>query len=745
MPGLSFTGRIARWSARHRWWVIGASALVIALAIFLLGAVETKERPDEEGAGESGKADELINERFRGPSPDLTHEGPRLHSHTEQLIFSNPSLDVDDATFRSTVDTTVSDLRALPQVTSAVSFYDTDEPEMVSADRRAVLGRIVIEAETHDDIDTEAVLSAVRDADAEAAGFEIGVFSTRLIEEQLEKNTDEDFQRIMVISLIVGLIILLLAFRAVVAAVIPLVLAVGAIFTAMGVSTLVSYAYSLNELYQEMILLMGLAVGIDYSLFVVSRFRRERAAGRPRLEAISVASNTTGRAVFYAGLTVVLSLAGLILVDHPIFISLALGAIIVVIVAVVGSLTLLPALLSVLGDNVNRLRLPFLGREEAGSGGIWGVITDKVLARPGILATVTAVALVALAVPVYSLNLGFNSGADALHDSIEGKRAIELLEEHFSSSLLRPAWVVVDDPDVNSPEIQLAVADLRSRVEQDEAFLGFAETRTNDAGDLLYLRVPLSGQIDDDRSEDGVRLLREEIIPAAFDGTKAKVYVGGDTAEGIDFTDHMYDVAPYVFGFVLGLSFLLLLVMFRSIVIPLKAIVLNLLSVAAAYGVLVMVFQWGWGISILGSESTGVIEVWLPLFLFAILFGLSMDYHMLLLSRVKEVYDQGFTNEESVSMGVKLTARADHQCGGHYGGGLRRLRLGAGYRTAAVRGWSRSCDPGRCHSHPLSAASGQHEAPGGCQLVPAQVAGLATEGCSREGGRILRRDAGAPV
>ena len=653
---LSFTARIAGWSARHRWLVLTSSAVVIFLAVVAMITVGTELRDDDEGVGESGKAVKLMDERFRSaPVPDE----PRVPTRIERLIFSNPSLEVDDPLFRSTVETTIKDIRALPGVTSAVSYYDTGEPEMLADDRRAVLGWVTLQDESvrhGGDIDIGPVQDAVQSAAAEAGGFEIAVVSFGLIEDEFEEIIDEDFSRIMFISLGLGLIILLLAFRAVVAAVIPLVMAIGAIFSALGVATLVSKAYPLVDLYAEMILLMGLAVGIDYSLFIVSRFRNERSAGRPKLEAISVASNTTGRAVFYAGITVVLSLAGLMLTGDSVFISLALGAIIVVFLAIVGSLTLLPALLSALGDNVNRLRIPLLGRENR-QAGIWGAITDRVLAKPAVLATVTAGALIALAVPVLYLNLGFNEGADALPDALEGKRAVELLEEHFSSSLLQPAKVVVDAPDVHAPEIEAAVAGLIQQVEEDDAFLGPFPTRVSDAGDLLRVNVPVAGKIDDEESEDALKLLREVIIPEAFAGTNANVYVAGATAGSVDFRDHMYDRAPYVFAFVLGLSFLLLLVMFRSIVIPVKAIVLNLLSVGAAYGVLVMVFQWGWGIGILGSEASGIIESWLPLFLFGILFGLSMDYHMLLLNRIKEVYDEGESNEAAVSLGIRLTAR----------------------------------------------------------------------------------------
>jgi len=264
--------------------------------------------------------------------------------------------------------------------------------------------------------------------------------------------------------------------------------------------------------------------------------------------------------------------------------------------------------------------------------------------------------LVALTIPFFSMNLGFNAGAGALPDAMEGKRALELLEDHFSSSLIVPAKVIVDAPDVNTPEIQAALAALIETVGNNDAFLGPFDTATDRAGTVTRINVPLAGNIDDDQSEDAVRLLREQIVPEAFAGLNVQFFVAGDTAEGIDFRDRMFSSAYYVFAFVLGLSFLLLLVMFRSIVIPIKALVLNLLSVGAVYGVLVMVFQWGWGISILGSEETGIIETWLPLFLFGILFGLSMDYHMLLLNRIKEEYDKHGQNDLAVATGIRLTA-----------------------------------------------------------------------------------------
>ena len=652
---LSFTGRMASWSARHRWWVVGGAMLTIVFAVLVLMNVEAEIRNDGGGVGDSGIADKLFSERFGAPAVQLPPSERPTPRRTERLIFSNQTLGVDDNDFRTTVDGIIQNLRQLPRVASAVSFFDTNEPTMRSRDGLAVLGQVVLEAESSQDLEhVDDVISVVKAANGQN-GFEAGVISSRLIEDELNEILNEDFVRILFISLGLGLVILILAFRALIAAIIPLIMAVGSIFTAISIATLVSQLYPLVEIYTEMVLLMGLAVGIDYSLFILSRFRTELASGRSKIEAIGVASNTTGRAVFYAGITVVLSLAGLMLTNDATFISLATGAIIVVLLAIIGSLTLLPAMLAILGTGVNRLKLPIIGRENA-QAGIWGAITDRVLARPYVLAPLSAGILIALAIPLFFINIGFNAGADSLPDAANSKRALQLLEEHFTSSLTRPARIAVDAPDVSSPEVQAAVDSFIERLEQNDAFFAPFDVSVSPDNTLLSIRVPLAGKIDDEESEDGVRLLRNELLPEAFDSVGARAYVAGDTAEGIDFRDRMYRSAVYVFAFVLGLAFLLLLVMFRSLVIPIKAIILNLMSVGAAYGVLVMVFQWGWGIGILGSESTGLIEAWLPLFLFGILFGLSMDYHMLVLNRIKEEYDKSHNNTEAVSAGIRLTA-----------------------------------------------------------------------------------------
>ena len=562
-------------------------------------------------------------------------------------MFSHPSLDAGDPAYRLTVERLVQELRAMPEVASVISYYETGDPGLVSADRHVLRAQVEIaDIAASDNEKIDAILETVYAArpEANAGGFYIGIAGGLSVDKQAEDISEEDTARVLMVTLVLALAIMLLVFRTVVASLIPLVLSMGAITIAMGIAALVSQAYPLTEGFEILLNMLGLAVGIDYSLFIISRFRHERHASREKLEAIIVATNTTGRAVFYAGVTVMLSLAALGLTNNPVFIALGIGVISVVFIAVVGSLTFLPAILSVLGDNLGRV---------GGNGGLWSAITKQVLARPAIFATVTAAALVALAAPASSLNLALPTGSQALHNAVDAKQAVVLLEEHFGGGLATAALIVVDAPDVTSLEVQTSVARLIERVGQDSAFLGPFETVVNPAGDLLFVRVALAG--DRKAAERGVELLRDEVIPGAFDGSGARAYVTGITAVSMDFTDAMYRSVPYVFCFVLGLAFLLL-VMFRSIVIPVKAILLNLLSVASAFGVMVMAFQWGWGVSLLGSEALGVIGSWLPVILFTIVFGLSMDYHMLLLNRIKEAYDQGHGNDGSVSEGMRLTA-----------------------------------------------------------------------------------------
>ena len=317
--GLVFTGRIASWSARHRWWVLAASVLVIVLAMFVLTTVATKTL-DYNGEGESARGADLINDRFQFNS-----------APTEQLVFSNPSVDAQDPAFRSTVQGLVDRLRRLPETKSVVSYYDTGDPAMLSDDGHVLLAQVVIEdgvIDAEDNID--AILDTVRAGAAYASGFEIVMAGDTSLIKQVEEIDQEDFKSMIVVTMVLALVLMLIAFRAVVAAVLPLVLAIGSIFTALGVAAVVSQVYPMVESLAQIVLLIGMAVGVDYLLFIVSRYRSERKEGKQKLEAIAIASNTTGRAVFYAGVTVLLSLAGLIFTNSSIFISVSVGLIIVV-------------------------------------------------------------------------------------------------------------------------------------------------------------------------------------------------------------------------------------------------------------------------------------------------------------------------------------------------------------------------------------------------------------------------------
>ncbi len=372
-----------------------------------------------------------------------------------------------------------------------------------------------------------------------------------------------------------------------------------------------------------------------------------------------MAGGTAGRAVMFSGMTVVIALLGLLIIPHTIFRSLSTGAILVVTVSVLASLTLLPAVLSLLGDWVNKGRIPFVQHaqqthDEQSVGGFWDKVARGVMAKPVLSVVLSAGLLIALSIPFFSINLG-GSGVSSLPESFISKQGFDILAANFSGGDVNPVEVVIDG-DVNSPAVQSAIDDLKAAA-ASEPDLGAATFEANDAGDLGLLSFQLSADSFSDEAVNTVDRLRSDYIPAAFAATDAKVYVTGQAAISLDQYELTDKYTPILFAFVLSLSFILLMMVFRSIVVPAKAIVLNLLSVGAAYGLLVLVFQEGFLHSVLGFQQVEAIESWLPLFLFAILFGLSMDYHVFLLSRIRERYDQTHNNTESVAFGVRSTGR----------------------------------------------------------------------------------------
>jgi RND superfamily putative drug exporter len=673
---------MAMWSARHRKAVVFVWALIVVVALGSCSLVPANTDIQLQGPGEALDGLELARDRF-GQQQDIARE---------IVVFSHPSLRVDDPAYKDAVGGLMAEIRGLRAEKTAVTGGIT-----VVSSTRIVSGTLthydvgalreaspfVAQNETGGDVtfalvdlvgdlnqaeeNVGAVLDTVAQANAASDGFSIVVGGTASINKQTLDLVNADMGRALFLNLPVTFVILILVFGALVAALVPLALALAATIAAFGILAFVSQSYALSETFKEVVLLMGLATGIDYALFVITRFRSERRAGRSKEEALRVASGTSGNAVVFAGTTVLVAISGMFLVDFVIFSTIALAAMVVVALAVIISVTLLPALLAMLGDNVNRLRIPFLGLGTAEGGGVWGFITDRVLARPVTLATVTAIALVALAVPLATLNLGFN-GAKSLPDAVDAKKAVLALQDNFTIGLFSPAEVVVDagrDRNVFAEDVQsrvgrvlgLVEAETASAQNPDAPYGAPVQTETNSAGDTQVIRIPVNADTGEQKALDAVNHLRKDIVRPAFAGSPARALVTGETAGNIDFKALIYFKTPFVLAFVLGLAFIILLLMFRSIVIPIKAIVLNLLSVGAAYGVMVLVFQKGWLLEgILGFKATGIIESWLPLFVFAILFGLSMDYHMFILSRVKELYDKGLSNEEAVSAGIKGTA-----------------------------------------------------------------------------------------
>ena len=448
---------------------------------------------------------------------------------------------------------------------------------------------------------------------------------------------------------------LLIVFGSVVAGLVPLLSAIISITVALGLLSLVGQAFPLSVFATNMLTGMGLALGIDYSLFVLSRFREERLHGRERREAIGAVGATASRAVLFSGIAFTLAMVGLLLVPSTIMRSLAAGAIAAALVSVAAALTLLPALLSLLGDRVNALRLPVFGRAaDQEESPFWSRAVGGVLRRPVISLVLATAILLVMAVPVLGLRSG-EAGVSTLPDRLAAKQGYVALNAEFPGQTTEPAEVVIDG-DADAPAVQTGIERLRRRLAGEPRF-GRPQVETNQARDLTVLTVPIAGDPLGEEAVDAVRALRREHVPAAFPDPAVEALVGGDTAESIDESDTMSRWLPIVVAFVLGLSFVLLTIAFRSLVVAAKAIVVNLLSVGAAYGLLVLVFQEGVGNELFGFPQVDTIEAWVPLFLFAVLFGLSMDYHVFLLSRIRERYRQTGDNRDAIAHGVGSTGR----------------------------------------------------------------------------------------
>ena len=651
MSRLSTRG-LASASARHPWRTVLVWVGIIAVAIGLNGAFLQDGLTTEfafSNDPESTRGARLLEDRLRGPRPI-----------NEIIIVRSNELTVDDERFEATVTGLFDDVMALgPDVVEGgVNYYQFRLPDFVSDDRRTTIIPFVMAGALDDANDNiEKLFAIVEEADASAA-FDVYLVGEASVALETNELTFKDIEQGERVGVPIALLILLVLFGAVLAAFIPLLLAVLAIVLAFGATAFVGLFVDLSFFVTLIITMIGLAVGIDYSLIVVSRFREEMGRGRSKLDAIERAGATANRTVFFSGLTVVFALAGLLIHPASVFQSLGTGAILVVVAAVALTTTLLPAALSLLGGRVNALRLPFIGRRIGASadadGGYWATVVRIVMRYPVLSFLAASGVMVAAALPALDINTGFN-GVDSLPDGVQSKEAFFILEEEFSFGVVSPMEIVIDG-DANSEAVKAGIAALREMLAADPDFVGPSRVRVNAAGDLSLVSVPVAGEPASDEAIEALRRLRSDYLPAAFEGVDAEILVTGETAFNDDFFEITDRFTPIIFVFVLSLSFLLLTVAFRSIVIPLMSIILNMLSVGAAYGLMVLVFQKGYGAGVLGFQTTPMIDAWIPLFLFAVLFGLSMDYHVFLLSRIRERYDQTGDNAESVAYGLRSTA-----------------------------------------------------------------------------------------
>jgi len=643
----NLAARAGRWSAQHRKKAVFGWLAFVIIAAFIGGKVGTNTIPtDEEGVvGESARSAEIVKDSF-----------PQAAG--EQVLIQSKTTSPKDPAFKAAVADVEQGLAAQKDVTNLQSPYAKGNVGQISRDGHSAVVTFEIKGDSEKAEDkVDPILAATAAAQKAHPQMNIEQFGDASTGKAVSKMFEDDLKKAETLSLPLTMVILLLAFGALVAAGLPLLLGVTAVMATGGLTAAISHLSPATENLGAVVVLVGLAVGVDYSLFYIRREREERKAGRDPEAALAAAAATSGRAVLVSGFTVMAAMAGMYFTGDNGFASMATGTIVVVGVAMLGSLTVLPAMLSKLGDRVDKGRIPFLGKRLAkrDESRMWTVVLNGVLRHPKVAATLSAGVLVALAIPALGMHTA-SAGVDAIPKDTPVIKTFDRLTAAFPGEKAS-LNVVVKADDVTTPEIAAAISQLEARAVGSKVAIDTSDVEISKDKTVAQVTIPVAGKGTDGASMTALAKVRDDLVPHTVGKVRGvEAVVGGDTAMTKDYNDMVKANAPIVFLFVLGLAFMLLLVTFRSLVIPVKAIVLNLLSVGAAYGVLVLVFQDGHGEKLLGFESTGAIEPWLPLFLFVILFGLSMDYHVFILSRVREAFDRGMTTEDAVSHGIRSTA-----------------------------------------------------------------------------------------
>jgi uncharacterized membrane protein YdfJ with MMPL/SSD domain len=639
--------RAGVWSAKHRKTAIWGWLVFVFLALAIGNAVGTKTlEHTQTGVGESGRADQAI--------ADAAPE----HA-SEMVLIQSSQASAGSPAFNAVVVDTQRKLAGVPDTQNFESPLVPANANQISSDGRSALLRFQIAGNDTQVMDrVKPAIKAVDSVQGAHPGFTLGEFGDASTQQQINDVVQQDFGKALITSLPVTLLILLIAFGALVAAGVPLLLALTAVMATIGIMGPLSHVIGgVDSSINEVILLIGLAVGVDYSMFYLRREREEREAGRSEEAALAAAAATSGRAVMGSGFTVIIAMAGMYLAGTPTFQSFATGTILVVAVALIGSLTVLPAILSWLGDRVEKGGVPIIKNQpwNAGESGIWSKVLDPVLRHPVIALLLSAGLLVFLALPALRLHTA-NESVESLPQDVSSIQTYNRIQDTFPGGGI-PAAVVVSSNNGSTPQVRRGIAGMVAGAKASPLFKPPITLDTFPDKNVVEVNIPVVGNGTDSKSNAALDELRDKIIPAtigAVPGVSADVT--GFTAESRDFNDTSKSHLPLVFAFVLTAAFLLLLFTFRSIVIPIKAIILNLLSVGAAYGVIVWIFQDGHLQSFLGFHSTGAIISWMPLFLFVVLFGLSMDYHVFILTRIRESYDRGMPTDEAVSHGIKTTA-----------------------------------------------------------------------------------------
>jgi uncharacterized membrane protein YdfJ with MMPL/SSD domain len=632
---------IGRWSARRPWlaialWLGFVVACVAALAV-------TGSKQLQSGAtAESARAERMM-EAHQARPPGVQLEYAYLHSDASRA--SDPVFRTAIAKVRASMtQTLVGRLPGHPPAGRApVGLVPGAVTTRISADGHSAL----VAAPVDQNFSTSALAAVISsDGNAQVAA---------VLDDNTADTGNSDLHRAERLSVPVTLLVLLIAFGALVAAAVPVLLAVTAVIAAFGLLGPISQVFPLDSSVKTVVLLIGMAVGVDYALFYVIRSREERARGVASHEALEKTARTSGHTVVVAGTTVAVAMAGMFMVGSDIFNGIAAGTIAVIVCAVAGSVTVLPAVLELLGPRIDRGRIPFLPHlAVGGESRFWPAVVDRVLRRPLLSLTAAAALLVALAIPALQLHVAYPASNNYV-PRVSAPLQRQIAAEFPGTSA--PAIVVFSWPRDGQAKAERAARQLESLATSTGVAHPPYTTGGSYDGQAATLVLPLSGLGDDATSKRALKVLRNDLVPKTLGRVAGvEVAVTGDAARDVDFTAQMRSALPYVIAFVLVFAFLILLVTFRSLVVPLKAIALNLLSVAASYGVLVLVFQRHWAESLLGFHSTGSVISWLPLFLFVVLFGLSMDYHILILRRVREAIDDGMPNDDAVRYGITRTA-----------------------------------------------------------------------------------------